>query len=240
MRATLFPLVLSAQSVLLCLSALENVPQTLQRQTQELFDAIPSGSVSVWERYLDDRASYTDEAGAVRSKKQMLEQLKPFPRDITGNVKVTEFRVTLHGSVAITTHIDDEHETYYGHELHCQYRSTDTWMKTSAGWRLIASQVFALRTDPPPVRLTSEQMQEYVGRYGLTPSKIYEIRSKNGALEGQETGRRAEVLNAEVSDMLFVPGQPRYRKVFLRDSRGRITAFAERREAWDLVWKRLP
>jgi len=236
MRATFFPLALS-----LCwgLTALENVRQILQRQTQQLFDAIPSGSVTVWERYLDDRASYTDEAGAVLSKKQLMEQLKPFPKDITGSVKVIEFRVTLHGAVAITTHIDDEHETYYGHELHCQYRSTDTWMKTSAGWRLIASQVLALRTDPPPVRLTTGQMQEYVGRYALTPSKIYEIRSKNGALEGQETGRRAEALSAEVPDMLFVPGQPRYRKIFLRDASGRIAAFAERREAWDLVWKRL-
>lgn len=236
-RPNLFPLALL---LFWRLNAPENVPQILQRQTQELFDAIPPGSVTVWERYLDDRASYTDEAGTVLSKKQMMEQLKPFPKDITGNVKVTEFRVTLHGSVAVTTHIDDEYETYYGHKLHCQYRSTDTWMKTSPGWRLIASQVLALRTDPPPVRLTTGQMHEYVGRYELTPSKIYEIRSKNGALEGQETGRRAEALSAEVPEMLFVPGQPRYRKVFLRDSRGRITAFAERREAWDLVWKRLP
>jgi hypothetical protein len=160
MRATLFPLALSALSLLLCLNALENLPQILQRQTQELFDAIPFGSVTVWERYLDDRASYIDEAGTVHSKKQMMEQLKPFPKKITGNVKVTDFRATLHGSVAITTHIDDEYETYYGDELHCQYRSTDTWMRTSAGWRLIASQVLALRTDPPPVRLTTGQMQE--------------------------------------------------------------------------------
>lgn len=83
-------------------------------------------------------------------------------------------------------------------------------------------------------------MQEYVGRNELTPSKIYEIRSKDGVLAGQETGRGAEALHAEVRDMLFVPGQPRYRKVFLRDASGRITAFAERREAWDLVWRRLP
>ena len=92
----------------------------------------------------------------------------------------------------------------------------------------------------PRIPLTTEQMQEYVGRYELTPSKIYEIRSRNGALEGQETGRRVEALSAEVPDMLFVPGQPRYRKIFLREASGRVTAFAERREAWDLVWKRLP
>ncbi|HEY6370218.1 MAG TPA: hypothetical protein VIX37_06545, partial [Candidatus Sulfotelmatobacter sp.] len=56
---------------------------------------------------------------------------------------------------------------------------TDTWIKTSAGWRLIATQVLALRTDPPTLRLTAPQIQEYVGRYALTESKIYEILAKN-------------------------------------------------------------
>jgi hypothetical protein len=57
-------------------------------------------------------------------------------------------------------------------------------------------------------------------------------------MEGQRPGREAEKLLAEAPDVLFVPGQPRYRYVFLRDSDGRITGFAQRREAWDLVWKR--
>jgi hypothetical protein len=63
---------------------------------------------------------------------------------------------------------------------------------------------------------------------------------KDGGLEGQEAGRPAEVLRAELPDLLFVPGKPRYRKIFQRGSGGRIIGFAERREAWDLVWTRLP
>ena len=100
--------------------------------------------------------------------------------------------------------------------------------------------MLALRTDPPAVQLTPQQMQEYVGRYALTPAIAYEIRLKDGGIEGQQTGRKAEPLRAEVKDMLFVPGKPRYRKVFQRDSQGRVTGFAERREAWDIVWTRLP
>lgn len=83
-------------------------------------------------------------------------------------------------------------------------------------------------------------MAEYVGRYAVDSKKIYEIRMKDGGLEGQEAGRPAEVLRAELPGLLFVPGKPRYRKVFQRGPGGRITAFAERREAWDLVWNRLP
>jgi hypothetical protein len=40
--------------------------------------------------------------------------------------------------------------------------------------------------------------------------------------------------------VLFVPGKPRYRKVFLRDDDGDITGFSERREAWDLVFTKQP
>jgi ketosteroid isomerase-like protein len=220
--------------------AAESVSEILQRQTQELFDAIPAGAAAVWTRYLDDDTRYTDEAGQVSSKAALISQMKPFPKEITGAIQVTGFVVKVHGPVAIATHLDDERETYYGHELHCQYRTTDTWLKTEAGWRLIAGQVLALRTDPPAAAFTAGQIREYTGRYILAPSKIYEIRAKNGALEGQETGRVPEVLRAELPDLLFVPGKPRYRKLFLRDSSGRITGFAERREAWDLVWKRLP
>jgi len=134
------------------------------------------------------------------------------------------------GSTAVTTHLDDEYETYHGHELHCQYRTTDTWVKTNAGWRIVAGQVLALRTDPSAVPLTPLQMEEYTGRYALTPGIIYEIRNNGGVLQGQRTGGRPETLQAEVPDMLFAGGKPRYRKVFLRGPNGRINGFAERRD----------
>jgi hypothetical protein len=45
-----------------------------------------------------------------------------------------------------------------------------------------------------------------------------------------------DTLRAETLDVLFVPGRPRYRKVFRRDAGGHVVDFAERREAWDLLW----
>lgn len=171
-------------------------------------------------------------------KSQMVSQIKPFPEGVSGNIRVTDFKVTVHGTVAVATHVEDESENYHGHQLHCQYRTTDTWVQTSAGWRLLASQVLALRTDPAAINLTAQQAAAYVGRYSLSPDIAYDIRLINGQLEGQQTGRKPEVLRAEVADVLFVPGKPRYRKVIQRDAAGRITGFAERREAWDLLWTR--
>jgi ketosteroid isomerase-like protein len=217
--------------------AAENVPDLLRRQAQELVDAIPPGSAAVWDRYLDENVRFVDESGKVSTKKQMVEDIKPMPEGVSGSIKITEFDAAVHGNVAVATYIDDENEDYHGHKLHCQYRTTDTWIKTAKGWRLIASQVLALRTDPPSVPLTAALLDEYCGRYALTPAIAYEIRGNGVALEGQQTGRKAEELRAEAPDVLFVPGRPRYRYVFLRDADGKITGLAQRREAWDLVWR---
>lgn len=218
----------------------EDVPAILEHQTQDMLDAVSAGSSAIWDRYLDPKAVYTDEDGTVSTKAQLVEQIKPLPQGVSGALKAIDFRAAVLGNIAVATYIADEQEVFHGHQLHCQYRTTDTWRKTREGWRLIGSQVLALRTDPPPVTLSEQQIAEYVGRYALSPAKVYEIRMKDGGLEGQEAGRPAEVLRAELADLLFVPGKLRYRKVFQRASDGRITGFAERREAWDLVWTRLP
>jgi hypothetical protein len=218
----------------------EDVAALLQRQTQELMDATSDGKASVWDRYLDPNLSYTTEEGTVLTKEKMVGDTKPLPAGVSGTIKVTDFKVTVHGTVAVATYVSDEHENYHGHQLHCQYRSTDIWQKTPAGWRLIAGQVMPLRTDPPAIQLKAAQLDEYVGRYSLTPEITYEIRRTATGLEGQQTGHKPETLLAEAPDDLFVPGKVRYRNIFQRAADGHITGFAERREAWDLVWTRLP
>ena len=215
-----------------------SVSDELRRKSQELLDAITRGDASVWDRALDPAAIYVDESGKVNTKKDMVESVQPLPAGVSGVIRVTDFRAEVHGDVAVTTEIDDEHETYHGHSLHCQYRTTNTWRRTKEGWRLVAGQVLALRTDPPVVSLPAEKLAEYCGRYALAPELSYEIRCKGGALEGQQSGRKPEELRAEAPDVLFVPGKPRYRYVFTRDAAGKVTGFAQRREAWDLVWKK--
>jgi hypothetical protein len=108
----------------------DDVSEVLRRQTQELIDAVTAGSAAVWDRYLDEKAVYTAEDGSVSTKAQMVEQIKPLPEGVSGNLKVIDFKATVHGSVAVTNYVIDEDEVYHGHKLHCQYRTTDTWLKT--------------------------------------------------------------------------------------------------------------
>jgi Domain of unknown function (DUF4440) len=218
----------------------ESSEAVLQRQTQELMNAVTAGSAEVWQRYLDDKARITDEGGQVHTKSGMIKDIGPLPAGVSGTIAVTDFSAVVKGNVAIATYISEEHENYHGQQLHCQYRSTDTWVRTADNWRLLSSQVLALRTDPPPAHLRDEDVSAYVGRFQLAPGFVYEIRRQGAGLERQRTGRAAESLVAEAPDVFFAPGSPRYRTIFRRDAGGRVVDFVERREAWDLVWTRLP
>jgi ketosteroid isomerase-like protein len=217
----------------------ESVPEVLRRQTQELFDAISSGTAAVWETYLDPQVRYGDESGAVAGKKEMVDGIRPLPPGVSGTIRVTDFDAAVQGDVAVAAYVTDERETFHGRDLHCRYRSVDTWRKTPNGWRLIAAQVLALREDPPPVALSPERRAEYAGRYALPDGLTYEIRAAaGGGLEGAQSGRKPEQLRAEAPDVLFVPGKPRYRYLIRRDANGKVDALIQRREAWDLIWER--
>jgi hypothetical protein len=208
------------------------VSALLQRRTQELLDTIAAGDRGPWTRYLHEAIVYTAEDGSTKSKAQLLDELRPFPKEVWGTLRVTRFRTRLHGTTAIASYVAEEEEGYFGQRLHARYAATDTWIETADRWRLAASQVVALRDDPPSVQLPASRLDAYVGVYALTPDVSYTIRREGDGLVGQRTGRKPEALKAELLDCFFVPGEPRLRKVFQRDATGRVTAFVERRESW--------
>lgn len=213
---------------------------TLQRRTQELFDALAPGKADVWNRYLDRNAVITTEDGTVQTKAEFMKDFHALPPGTSGTIAVRDFRARTHGPVAVTTYLLDEHEDYHGHALHAQYRETDTWLRARGDWRIIGAQVIALRSDPPAIRITDVAEDAYVGRYSLAPDITYEIRRNGSQLEGRRGEGTWQPLMVESPDVLFVPGQVRYRKVFQRDATGKVISFADRRESWDLVWTRVP
>jgi hypothetical protein len=219
----------------------ESTTEILQRQTQEMMDAVASGGRDVWDRYLLPDMVYTAEDGQTKTKAQLLDEIQPLPKDIWGKLKVAEFKVVerFDSNAVIATYVAEEDEGYFGQTIHARYRSTDTWLRTKEGFKLLASQVLALRDDPPSIALPAARLDEYVGVYALTPEVKYTITREGDGLVGVRTGRKPDALKVETPDGFFVPGQPRLRKIFQRDANGRITGFVERRETWDVLWKRI-
>jgi hypothetical protein len=210
----------------------------LRRSTQALLDALAPGDVAVWDRLLDDSAIQVDENDVVRNKKEILEALKPLGPGLEGHLTIDDFHVVERGETAVVTHEDDEYLNYHGQIIRSRFRMTDTWIHSSTGWRQLASQVLAVLQDPPEHKLDANVLCGYSGSYELTADIKGVVRCANDELLFERTGRPARHFRPELLDVFFEPGQPRTRRIFVRDAKGRVTGFVDRREARDVTWRR--
>jgi len=142
------------------------------------------------------------------------------------------------GDLATVIHLDDEQETFHGQKLLAQYLTTETWRRDGEEWKLYMVHTYAVLKDPPSITLPEKELRQYVGEFSAAPDLVYEIRWDGQRLVGGKKGSSMKPLAVEVRDVLFVPGQPRIRKIFQRDDKGKIVRFVDRRESWDLVWNK--
>lgn len=216
----------------------EDIPALLRTRTEQLLDAITRGDASVWEQALDAQARVVDEQGEVLDRKAMVASIRPLPPGVSGSLRPTGFQVTVVGDTAVTTYVADEDETFHGAKIHSRYRMGETWVRREGTWKLLAVQVLALRSDPPALPTTPEQRRAYCGRYALG-DLTYIVRCETDGMTGGSPGKPGKPLRLESPDVFFVPGETRTRRIFQRDAAGRVTGFVERRESWDLPWRRV-
>ncbi len=210
----------------------------LRAQDQALLDAFAPGDRKVWDNVLAADAVYVDENGAIMDRAEFLKQLEPLPAGASGVLRISSYSAHILGDLATVIHSDDEEENYHGQTLHARYLTTETWRREAGAWKLHLVHTYAVLKDPPAIPLAPEALQQYAGRYVGGADLVYLIQWDGKQLTGGREGRPMMPLQVEVRDVLFVPGQPRIRKIFQRDERGNITGFVDRRESWDLAWRR--
>ena len=153
----------------------------------------------------------------------MVASVRPLPAGISGALRPVDFQATVVGDVATTTYVADEDETFHGAQIR---RPLPDGRHMGAPQRDLEAA------------LTAEQRKAYCGRYTLG-DLTYVVRCEPDGLTGGSPGKPSKPLRVETPDVLFVPGEPRLRYLFQRDASGRVTGFLQRRESWDLAWKRV-
>jgi len=213
------------------------VTRVLRAKDQALLDAVAPGNVKVWDEALAAGAVYVDENGVTMDRAAFLKQLTPLPAGASGTLVISSYQATTHDDVATVIHTDDETENYHGQTLKARYLTTETWQKSDNDWKLLQVHTYAVLQDPPAQKLKPKELDAYVGHY-TAGDLAYVLHREGDRLIGQRNGGTPVTWNAELHDVFFIAGQPRIRKIFQRDANGKITGFVERRESWDLVWKK--
>lgn len=95
-----------------------------------------------------------------------------------------------------------------------------------------------IRINPPPVSLSSPQIDELVGTYQST-DETYLIKRDGNRILGGRSGQPLTELMAETRDLLFQPDNVYLRRVFQRNANGQVTGFVDRSETDGRSWKRV-
>jgi Domain of unknown function (DUF4440) len=231
------PIILLVVLAVSATSAFADDRGVITAQMQEMSDALVPGDTAVWDKYLDATVIYAEEDDSYKGKAETLKELKPLPKGLGGTIKIELLSYREEGDVAVALFRQNETEHYFAQTIYAKYLTNTTWRKRADGWKLIAGQVLAERTDPPAIKLPTTQLAQYVGTYQLKDSEpSFALTLVEGQLVGTRNGRKPGQWNAEAADVFFIAGDPRIRKIFQRDASGRVTGFVERRESWDIVW----
>jgi len=224
-------------AVLLATPALADDRAIITQAQQNMSDAIVPGDSAVWNKYLDPQVIIAEEDGSFKGKTDMLKEISPMPKGLSGNIKVELLSYSEDGNTAVALFREHEVEHYYGQTIHASYLSNTTWKKRPDNWKLIEVQLIAERTDPPAITLPAAALQKFTGTYKLKDSEpTYTLAITDGKLMGGRPGRKPSEWKAETRDVFFIPGDNRIRKIFQYDANGNVTGFIERRESWDIVW----
>jgi hypothetical protein len=195
---------------------------------------------AVWDAALTPDALCVDENGVILTRAEYLQSLLPLPANVYGHIEIVDYQLHLDGDTAVVVHRDDEFEDFHGHELKATYLMTETWVRHRGDWKLALLHVYVVPTDPPDVPVPQSRLDDYVGRYGAGPDLTWIVRREGDHLAGGREGATFHPLKVESDDVLFVPGQPRERRIFQRTPEGKVSGFIWRREGEEILWKRLP
>jgi hypothetical protein len=212
-----------------------DVRNMLYTNDELLLTAIHRGDRMTWARLITSDFMYVEEGQVVRRD----EFLRELEDDGSLPLIIRNYEAKIIGDTAQVFHQDDVPQRPGGiDESKAHLLMTETWQRIHGKWLLRIVHTDRIRINPPPLTLTSNQIDELAGTY-RSMGDTYVIRREGDRILGGKLGGPFVVLKAETRDVLFQPDNVYRRDVFQRDANGRVTGFVVRNEFSDRPWVRI-
>jgi len=211
------------------------VRKVLYANDELLLTAIHRGDRNTWDRLTTSDFMYVEE-GEVSRREHFLSELED---DGSMPLIIRNYEVKVIGDTAQVFHQDDVPQRPGGEdETNSHLLMTETWQRIHGAWRLRIVHTDRIRTNPYPILLTSQQIDELVGTY-RNAGYTYIIKHEGNQILGGRTGKPFTELMAETRDVLFQSDNVYLSRVFQRGANGSVTGFIDRSETDGRSWGRV-
>jgi len=210
----------------------------LLRRTQLMYDSLVPGNPAPWKQYLADDVIICDEKGHNWAKSDQLADISPLPTGYSGTILIDHIKARYAPNVAIFSYDAEETETIFTNVMHARYHTTDTWLYRNHLWQIAASQSLRYYEDPAVGAIPTTLLNDYVGTYELTPGTKLTVTRQGDKLFAQRGSAKPVELLPESPDLFFRTGVEG-RRLFHRDSSGKVDMLIDRRNNEDILWKRV-
>ena len=205
---------------------------------QKLMDAITKGDKSEWDKVMDPACVMTTEEGQVLGKKQFLDELRPMPAGLTGDISVQGLTVQPADGVAIVRFVADEWQTVFGQRISTRYRVTDVFRREVADWKMLSSHVSLVTHDPPGQEVSKDAWPGFVGTYQLQPDGwTFTVELRDGLLYGGRDPKKLRQMIPLAPDVFVLTGSLG-EWIFVTE-KGAVTHLLSFRKFEPLVWTRV-
>ena len=200
-------------------------------------DAAAAQGRSIAERTLDESYLQVFENGDTLTAAKVIESRTPERlggmrqemRATNASATVRDVHAIVRGDTAVVSYIVEMRITFNATEVKKSFRATDTLMRKSGAWKSLLHTEVVMPAELSPAAVDTASYADYVGRYRLTPSIVYEVTMSDGRLYWGKGGRRELVPESE-STFGFrrlpernVDLNTSYRITFFRGREGKVT-----------------
>jgi hypothetical protein len=213
-----------------------NTQDELVRRTQELYDAIVPGNQAPWKKYFADDCIFSDEKGRTLDKAKLIADITPLPVGYSGTIKIGNVQSRIIGDTAILSYDANETEAIFGQHLTARYHVTDTWLRRTGEWKIVASQAHRYYEDPAIGKIDPKKVADFIGTYELAPGQTRLVTAEGENLFVERNGKK-EQLFPETSDLFFRKGFEG-RILFRYDAHGKVDTLIDRRNNEDVIWRK--
>ncbi len=200
------------------------VKRQLLQITRDARNAALRNDMAVWDNYLADDYTETDENGSVKTKRQVIKDFRPVPAFADPRIDIENVDVRVYGETAILFFRGDLRMNIGGKQLVESFQITDVYIRRGGRWLLTAEHQSRVPLPPASVNIDKKLLTAYAGGYRIAPFVIVNFSVEHGVLIRQLLGdKHRDELVPENETTFFVKGEMR-QIIFELDASGKVVA----------------